>query len=165
MTIEELEQKVQMLEDIEAIKQMHNEYIFCLINREYERMVDFYAEDAELDVVTYTIEKGKPKRTFEKGTKEIKKFLTETIKNYNLETEGETPKGGHFLVQPVIAVEGDKATGHWMLERMVEEGMTEAGSRWALRQARYDCEYIKEDGHWKFWRVSLTHPWPGKAAQ
>jgi hypothetical protein len=64
-------------------------------------------------------------------------------------------KQGHFTGQGVISVEGDRAKGHWMFYRFLPPPLPE---RWI--QGRYDCEYVKEDGQWKFSFMKLTRPWP-----
>jgi hypothetical protein len=160
MTLAELEKRVQTLEDIEEIKNMHREYIFFLMTRQFEKMVDCFAENAVLDIVTFSIAKGKPTREQREGKKEIRE-LFKTMASWVRESEGEIPKGGHFLVQPVITVEGNKAKGHWLLERMKED-VKPSGSSWIFLPARYDCEYVKEAGKWKFSMIKLTHPWPDK---
>jgi len=161
MTLAELEKRVQILEDIEEIKNMHREYIYFLMTRQFEKMVDCFAEDAALDIVTFSVAKGKPTRELRKGKKDIAKLFTETMASWVRELEGEIPKGGHFLVQPVITVEGNKAKGHWLLERIVEDAKP-SGSSWKFLPGRYDCEYLKEGGKWKFSMVKMTHPWPNE---
>jgi hypothetical protein len=46
VTLEELEKRMQAVEDMEEIKKLHREYIFLLSDKQYERMVDYFAPDA-----------------------------------------------------------------------------------------------------------------------
>ena len=143
MTLEELEKRVRALEDTEEIKTMHREYLFYIQNLEIDKALDCFAENIVTDVANYGIIKGK---------KEVSKFFHEVIRNNVF-----TSKDGHFTGQPVVSVEGDKAKGHWMFYRCLEKP-TAKGKGWI--QGRYDCEYIKENGKWKFSLLKMKRPWP-----
>lgn len=141
MTIEELEKRVEMLEDVDAIKSLHREYLFFISNLEIDKALECFAEDIEVDIANYGLIKGKS---------DVGKFFQGTIRKNVFDS-----KDGHFTGQPVITVEGKKATGHWMFYRFVQSPTV----RWI--QGKYDCNYVKEDGRWKFSLVKLTRPWPG----
>jgi hypothetical protein len=141
MTLEELEKRITALEDMEKIKTLHREYLFCISNVEMDKALDCFSEDIMVDIAQYGIHKGK---------KEVTKFFKEVIyKNVF------TSKEGHYTGQPVISIEGNKAKGHWMFYRFIPQP---SPHRWI--QGRYDCEYVKENGQWKFSVVKLTRPWP-----
>ncbi len=141
MTLEELEKRVRALEDAEEIKTLHREYLFYISNLEIDKALDCFTEDIITDIAAYGIRRGK---------KEVGKFFHEVIRENVLQS-----RDGHFTGQPVISVEGDKAKGHWMFYRFVPEP---SPKRWV--QGRYDCEYKKENGRWKFSALKLTRPWP-----
>ncbi len=46
MTVEELERRVKTLEDVEAIKSMHRDYVFWLTSGQTEEVIGCFAEDA-----------------------------------------------------------------------------------------------------------------------
>jgi hypothetical protein len=141
MTFEELEKKVRRLEDIEAIKELHREYLFYISNLEFDNALDCFSDGITVDIANYGLIKGKEK---------VAKFFNEIIYQNVLQS-----KDAHFTVQPVISLEGDRAKGHWMFYRLLPEPRPES---WV--QGRYDCEYVKEDGKWKFSSLKLTRPWP-----
>jgi ketosteroid isomerase-like protein len=140
MTLEELEKRVRVLEDIEAIKSMHREYAFWLINHQWSDMVECFTDNATAVIATNPPCKGK---------KEIAKLFTGIFAKVIPWDEG------HVVAQPVISVEGDKAKGHWILFVFYPE---HEGGKWL--QARYDCEYAKVDGKWKFSSLIFQAPWP-----
>ena len=141
MTLEELEKRVRTLEDIEAIKTLHREYLFYISNLEIDKALDCFADTITVEISGYGIRKGK---------EEVVKFFKDVIYKNVLQS-----KQGHYTGQAVISIEGSRAKGHWMFYRFVPEPLPE---RWV--QGRYDCEYIKEDGKWKFSVLKLTRPWP-----
>jgi hypothetical protein len=141
VTLEELEKRVQVLEDIEAIKSLHREYLFYISNLEMDKALDCFASNIIVDIANYGIRKGK---------EETAKFFKDVI--YNNVSRS---KDAHFTGQAVIKVEGEKAKGHWMFYRLVPPP---SPTRWV--QGRYDCEYVKENGSWKFSLLKLTRPWP-----
>ena len=139
MSLEELEKRLSILEDIEEIKSMHREYVFWLVNHQWEDMVDCFTEDATAVIATNPPCQGK---------KEIAKLFTEVFAKVIPWNEG------HVIAQPVISIEGDKAKGHWILFVFYPE----PGGGWL--QARYDCEYAKVDRKWKFSSLIFQAPWP-----
>jgi ketosteroid isomerase-like protein len=141
MTLEELEKRVRELEDRDAIKEMHREYLFYISNLEMDHALDCFSDDIIVEVAHYGIRKGK---------EEVSRFFKEVI---NKNVAGS--KDGHFTGQPVISVDGDRAKGHWMFYRFVPGP---SPTRWI--QGRYDCEYVRVDGEWKFSLLKLTRPWP-----
>ncbi len=140
MTIDELEKRVRALEDIEAIKNLHREYLFWISAVEIEKALDCFTSDIEVEVANYGIRKGRD---------EVGTFFRDTIGPNVLHS-----KDGHFTGQPVITLSGEKASGHWMFYRFVND----PSRRWI--QGRYDCEYRKEDGNWKFSVLKMRRPWP-----
>ena len=59
MNLEELGERVQAIEDLEEIKIMHREYMSCLDNIQFEKALDFFTEDAEVEVRFSGVMKGR----------------------------------------------------------------------------------------------------------
>lgn len=141
MTLEELERRIRVLEDIEEIKSLHREYLFYISNLEMDKALDCFTDTITVDIANYGVKKGK---------EETSKFFWDVIyKNVS------QSKDAHFTGQAVIHVDGERAKGHWMFYRLVP---APSPVRWV--QGRYDCEYVKENGRWKFSLLKLTRPWP-----
>ncbi len=148
MTIEEmedkiasLEKKVRELDDIEKIKKLHREYLFYISNLEMDKALGCFAADIETEVADYGIQKG---------IEEVTRFFKDRIAN-NVASSNDA----HFTGQAVIDVDGDRASGHWMFYRLLAHPKTQG---WV--QGRYDCEYIRENGAWKFSVLRMKRPWP-----
>jgi hypothetical protein len=164
MTLEELQKRVQILQDIEDIKKMHRRYIQCLSSYQWEEMVKFFSRDAVVKIARDEAHNGK-------------EGVGELIKNViGKRVSPMRPKGGHLLIQPIIQVEGDTARGQWLLNRYVAQDT--AKRHWFLvnqyypypqtipapspecSMGRYEAEYVREDGEWKFRNLVWTMPWP-----
>ena len=139
MTPDELEKRVQLLEDIEEIKKLHINYIYWLCKLQWDDMLDCFTEDATLDLMDQGVRKGK---------REISEVF------HNVLAKMIKLNDGHFVGQPVISVNGNKAKGHWILYLF----FSEPSVRWM--QGRQECEYVKVDGKWKFSSVKFINPWP-----
>ena len=129
MNLEELEKRVRTIEDLEQIKQMHREYMSCLDNIEFARALDFFTEDAEVEVRHSGVMKGR---------KNYSRIYLGTL------AQRKERHDGHLVGQPVITVDGDTAKGHWIVYMFFSVPTIE----WI--QGRHDCEYVKENGKWKF---------------
>lgn len=139
MTLDELGKRVQVLEDIEEIKKLHTNYIYWLCKLQWDNMLDCFAEDATLELMDQGVRKGK-----QEISEVFHNVLAKMIKLND----------GHFVGQPVISVNGDKAKGYWILYLF----FSEPSVRWM--QGRQECEYVKVDGKWKFSSVKFINPWP-----
>jgi len=138
MTKEEMEKKLQRLEDIEAIRQMHTDYVYELSAMHFEKMLDFFAEDGTLELGPRAV----------KGKKAIFQVFQDVIaRNLKL-------TDGHIVAQPVIAVDGDKAHGHWILYIFAPEPKV----GWV--QGRQEVDYVRVKGEWKFRNMKFIRPWP-----
>ena len=145
MTLEELQKRACVLQDIEEIKKMHREYVLGVNNRRFGEIVDYFAENATVEIRKYGVWKGK---------KEIEKLFKEEIAGR------QHSKGRYMLIQPVITVEGKTAKGHWIMDLLSHESFLTGESITTYETGRYDCEYIKEGGRWRFSYLKLTSPWP-----
>jgi ketosteroid isomerase-like protein len=138
MELGELEKRLKTLEDKDAIKELHREYVFLLIMQRWNEMVECFTDDATAKIASQPPCKGK---------KEIRTLLTEVIAKHVPKDEG------HLVTQPVISVDGDKAEGHWLLYVFLPKPV-------GWRQARYDCEYARVKGQWKISSLVFQAPWP-----
>ncbi|MFC1533731.1 nuclear transport factor 2 family protein [Thermodesulfobacteriota bacterium] len=150
--LEGLEKRVKAIEEMEEIKKLHRDYVYRLSNHQWEEMIDCFAEDATAEM---------PKHEEKKG----KKAIADSFRNDILQEEA-FQKGGHMLIQPVITVDGESAKGYWTMYRFSYDFQSPAGEHVQLfgpeLQGKYDCEYVKEDGKWKFGKMKFTRPWPEK---
>ena len=139
MTLKEMEKRLMVLEDMEAIREMHYGYIYALASQQWDDMLDCFTEDAVADIFTWGIRHGK---------KEIEELFKGHFAGRIL------PTHGHMAAQPVIKVDGDKAEGYWIIYLFFPD----PEMRWV--QGRHDVKYVKKNGKWKFEYLKFTRPWP-----
>jgi len=148
-----LQRRIKVLEDMEEIKKLHRDYIFWLSNHQWDDMIECFTEDA----VAWIGKHGE-----QRGKKAIKASFDSDISQ-----TAAYQKGGQMLMQPVIRVNGENANGYWSWYRLNTHFRSPSGQTVQLfganMQARYDCEYKKENGQWKFSKLKLTRPWPEQA--
>ncbi len=135
MSNQDLEKRVQMLEDLEAIKNLHQQYISHLDRLEFQKALDLFTENATAEVRNSGIKKGK------KAISEI--YLGTLAKR----TERHD---GHLAAQPEIKVEGNTARGTWLIYMFFSVPTIQ----WV--QGRNECEYVKQDGRWRISKLKFT---------
>lgn len=135
MTLEEIEKRLRALEDLEEIKKLHRKYISYLDHLQFDRVLDLFTDDAIVEVRDSGLKKGK---------KEIAEIYLGIL------AKRTSRKDGHLVGQPEITVDGNTARGHWIVYIF----FSEPSIQWV--QGRNDCEYVKEDGQWKFKRLKFT---------
>jgi hypothetical protein len=143
MNLEEMEKRLLASEATLEIINMHNEYVFQLNQRQWRKMADCFTADATADI--------HEKR---QGRENIYQLFTDVISKKNASGSRDV----HFAVQPVIAVKGDIARGHWLMYIFISDAASGSARRWI--SGRYDAEYAKEDAKWKFKALNYTFPWP-----
>ena len=137
MTLEEMETRLKRIEDIEAIKALKTRYcLYCDDSYNVEGLASLFTEDAVWDGGI----RGKAV-----GKQEIRDFFTTARQRL--------PFAVHMVMNPLIEVDGDQATGVWYLFQActyTQDDQAVWGS------ARYDEEYVREGGQWKFKSLRLT---------
>jgi hypothetical protein len=143
MTLEDIEKNVKALEDILEIENMHREYVTWFNSKQWDLMLNCFSETAITEMGLYGVQKGKW---------EITKLFREVF------GKGKQPMGRQIVDQPVINVEGDRAEGCWVVYRYYDAPATPAPATQVVKweQGRYDCEYVRKDGKWKFSRLQWT---------
>ena len=124
-----IEERVRMLEDIEEIRQLKSKYVYSVDERDWDGVLNYFAEDAKVDFGFLGRFEGK---------KEIEKFYKETL----------PPMVSfciHMTQDAVITVEGDRARGKWYMH----ESATFAGDRAAWGAMKYEDEFARRNGKWK----------------
>jgi hypothetical protein len=137
--LEALENKIQVLGDIEEIKNLHRNYVSWLCLKQWDKMLDCFSQNAVADI------QGE---TFRKGKTEIADLF------YNVMEKKINRNDAHILSQPIISVEGKKARGYWTLHIL----FSGPDGRWV--QGRQECDYIKVKGQWKYSSMKFVFPWP-----
>jgi hypothetical protein len=147
--LEEIKQRLEYLEDLEAIKQLQTAYVNCLTFAKWDELLDCFDDDITLDTG-----QGSGQGNITVGKDRLGKLFKEKMSQIHVGKEG------NFLVQPVISVNGDRATGNWLIYMMnVHEIKTNQWLNWV--QGIYDCEYVRINGKWKIryikWRARLKN--------
>ena len=147
--LDEAKKRIQVLEDAEEIRDLQANYIYWLSNREWEKIVDSFAENGVVQI------ESNPKR---QGKEQIADMFQHLTTDYDFFQEG-----GRILAQPVISVKGNKADGYWTMAQF-RFNFTTSSQTISLfgpgLQGRYDVKYVKEDGKWKFANMKYVRPWP-----
>ena len=157
MTMEKLEAEVARLKEQVAELSRAQDYVeICKLQSMYAHLYNVCKRAEIIDLfakktpgVTLEIEDG---GVFE-GIEGVKKVFGGILS----EERGLTPGflGSHMTVNPIIEInkEGTKARGAWFSHGSVSlrrEG--ELTAFWCL--GKYDVEYVKEDGKWKFFKLA-----------
>jgi ketosteroid isomerase-like protein len=137
MPLEDLEKRVQAIEDLEEIKKLHHTYINLMDDLQYEKVLDLYTEDATIEIR-------------DSGVKSGKKEISEIYLGVLAKKRGSTRFEGHLAVEPDITVEGTSAKGSWLIYMLFSRPTIQ----WV--QGKNDVEYRKESGKWKISKLKFT---------
>jgi ketosteroid isomerase-like protein len=131
MNLEDLARRIQVLEDIEAIKKLKTRYCaYCDNNYDADSIAALFTEDAVWDGGAFGKHEGREAiRAFFRGAPQIFPFAIHQVMNPLIEVQGERATGSWYLFQPATLAEGNQAV--WLA-------------------ARYEEEYVKAGGEWKF---------------
>jgi SnoaL-like domain len=143
--VRELEAKVAELSEREAIRALRFRYHECINEAKPAEIPDLFTEDGELEF-------GHLGRA--KGRDQIKAFFSGLGAGRSAPQGGQPRRGLYrvrqFIHNHVINLHDDRADGFAYLEaKPVYNGES------YVVAARYDDEYVKRDGHWKFSKMSL----------
>jgi len=137
MNLEDLARRIQVLEDIDAIKKLKARYTgFCDNGYDPEGIASLFTEDAVWDGGLF----GRCE-----GREAIRKFFRDASKLL--------PFALHYVMNPIIEVNGTTATGSWYLFQTCTFA---EGNQAVWGAARYQEEYVKQNGDWKFKNLKVT---------
>jgi hypothetical protein len=137
MDISELEKRITRIEDIEAIKQLKARYCdICDDMHNPDRIASVFAEDGIWESGDFGVAQGHEKiRELFSGFKRLFSFSQ------------------HNITNPLIEINGDKATGVWYIMGPWTE--TE-GDKEIWMSARYDDDYLKINNEWKYQHLRVA---------
>jgi len=136
VNLDDLAQRVQTLEDIEAIKRLKARYAdACDRGYDADTLASLFAEEAVWDGGTFGRYEGR-----------------EAIRAFFQGVSSDITFAMHYMMNPIIEVDGDTATGEWHLFQTCTFA---DGNQAIFGAARYDEEYRRIDGEWQFWRLAL----------
>lgn len=130
-----LEAAVRELNDRREIQELRFRYHIAVNEKRPQDVPDLFAEDGEIDFAHLGRVKGKPQLAafYSRALSELVPFVKQFIHNH------------------VISLDGDSGTGLSYLEaKPVYNGES------FLVAARFDDEYVRESGRWKFRKMTLV---------
>lgn len=137
MDLEALERRIQILEDIEAIKKLKAQYAYyCDDNYDTDGIASLFVEDGIWDGGDFGRYQGR---------EEIRKFFGEAPKMISFAI--------HYILNSIIDVDGDSARGTWYLFQACT--FTE-GNQAVWGAGQYNEEYVKVNGEWKFKKLVIS---------
>ncbi len=131
----DLENRTTRLEAVEEIKKLRANYCYFSDSFQTEALIDLFAEDAVFDFPAWLPEKLT-------GKAAIATFFLSS-------SSAALVMAKHHVTNPVIEVNGDTATGIWYALAPTTFALPE-GSAAMWLQGKYDEEYVKINGTWKF---------------
>lgn len=161
MTLEELQKRVQNLEDVEAVKKLQIAYSHYLEHWEEEQLIGLFSKSPDV-----SLQVGDNPET--RGPEAVKDFFN-FAKHYS--THGTAKAPAVFLhrlisISGIVDVDpdGKTAKGRWFAIGFHAGHVAgEAGGK--LGSGTFENEYVKEDGKWKikrlFHNALFYTPFPG----
>jgi SnoaL-like domain len=137
--LEEIERRLQMIEEVEAIKRLKYQYCaYCDDNYNADGIASLFEEDAVWDGGGFGRYQGREAiRGFFRGAPRVLSFAA------------------HQVMNPIIEVRGDKATGIWKLFQPCTQVIA-SGPRAVWLAATYNDDYVKAGGRWRFKRLKVN---------
>jgi uncharacterized protein (TIGR02246 family) len=147
-TLEVQQKQIKKLQDIQELQELHTNYAYLLLARDWQKIADLFTDDA----VAILHKRGRFV-----GKAAIITIFKNVVQN-NSKGKG---RDGHVAVQPVIHVDGDKATAQWLM--YVISVAPVDNHETIIQHGRHEMEYERIDGKWKIKYMLFTSPWPREA--
>ena len=138
-----VEDRIQIIEDVESIKKLKASYCYWVD-------AGIAGDAPQMDELVAHFTENEPWADFgpfglHKGKEAVGAFFREVV-------VGTLSYSAHMVSNPIIEVDGSKATGKWY----VDVPCTLRGAKRPLwLQAKYNEEYVKEGGQWR-WKSIAT---------
>jgi len=135
----DLERRIRVLEDIEAIKRLKSKYWYCIDRKLWAELAHCFAEDVVMDNSPFITLKGR--NEFVEYLRKLHgpNFITMSHQGHN----------------PYIEITNETtAKGIWALRN---NALDTQANRVFTGRGFYEDEYIKEKGEWKIKSTKLTY--------
>ena len=145
-----LEERLQVLEDVEAVKKLKARYTLAVDARDTEGIVSLFTADAVWDGGSFGRYEGADAiRSFFRAVPERLSFFVHYVSNPLIEIDGNRATGTWYLLEPCTFAEGDRAV--WGSARY-EERYRRVGSEWKFEEMRlvslfwtpYEAGWVKK---------------------
>jgi hypothetical protein len=139
----DLEGRIQVLEDIEAIRKLKALYCYLVDtavandSSKWDELLEHFTDDAWADFELL----GRYE-----GIENVNKLFKEVVASL-------LSYSAHMVSNPIIEVNGNKARGRWYVHVPLTG---KAGNMPGWLQGRYDEEYVKVNGEWKWKSMTTT---------
>ena len=133
----DIEKRIAVLEDIEEIKKLRAKYCYLVDagvagdSSKLDELITLFTEDATADFEFLGVHEGK---------EAVTKFYMEVV-------PAAISYSAHMVSNSIIEVDGNQAHGKWYF-LVPATGKAENRAVWI--QGRYEEEYVKIDGEWKW---------------
>lgn len=137
-----IEARLQRLEDIEEIKQLKAQYCAgCDDDHNADTIASLFVEDAVWDA---------PGIARAEGRLAIHKLMT------NIRNRGIIRSSTHHVMNPIIEVDGDRATGCWRFLMMYTGDVGDGTTKRLQVLGWYREEYVRLQGRWYYQTLCAT---------
>jgi len=148
VTLEELERRVRVLEDVEAIQQLKARYCERCDDGPYDAdgVAELFTEDAVWEGEGFGRFVGREAiRDFFRTGRSVFSFTIHQATNPIIEVDGDRARGRWYLLQPSTLVDGNRAI--WLASHYEDEYLR-VGGRWLFRRLKTTTRFFTpyEDG-------------------
>ena len=147
--LQDIEQRLQMVEDVEAIKKLKYQYCaFCDDNYNADEIAGLFTEDAIWDGGIFGKCEGREAiRGFFRSAPQVLSFAAHQVMNPIIDVEGNKATGIWKLFQPCTQVRAGKARAVWLVA-IYHDDYVRVGGKWMFKQLRVDALFFTpyEDG-------------------
>jgi len=157
-----LEEKIQFLIDLEALKQLKYRYCaYCDDNYNPDRIVSLFTEDAVWDGGEIGIIQGRDAiREFFAASSQVVPFAIHSVTNPQIDIDGSIARCKWYLWQPMVFKDGESRAAYWF-SAAYSDICVRREDAWYFQEVKADtrllCPY--DEG---FSQYQVTENYPGK---
>jgi hypothetical protein len=138
-----LERRLQVLEDMESIRQLRARYCqACDDDHNPDAVAACFIENGLWEAPNHGVHA--------RGRAAIRDHIG------GVRDSGRMRRPAHMVMNPIIAVDGDRATGQWRLMMMYSSPPVAGKAQFYRIIGLYDDVYVRDGGGWLFERLSVT---------
>jgi hypothetical protein len=138
-----IERRLQGLEDIESIRSLKARYCqACDDDHNPVAVAACFVEDG--------LWEGPGLGIHARGRPAIRDYIG------GVRASGRMRNSAHMVTNPIIEVDGDRATGQWRLLMLYTTKPVDATVEYYRIIGKYDEAYVRVDGAWLFERLTVT---------